>query len=66
MIAYGRNVNLGTWIAIGVAIGVAMWLATDNAVFLGAGIAIGIALGLAGSGKDGDDDDKHQNNGDAD
>jgi hypothetical protein len=39
--------NLGTWFVIGIAIGVALWAATSNAVYLGVGIAIGIALDMA-------------------
>lgn len=43
--------SLGTSIAIGLCIGVVMWLIVDNVVLIGAGLAIGIALAVARQSK---------------
>ena len=37
--------NLGA-LGIGMAIGVALWVATDNGIYISVGLAIGIALGF--------------------
>ena len=48
---YARTMSLGIWIAVGLCLGVMMWLVTGNAVLLGAGMALGIALGVATKSK---------------
>lgn len=42
-----RNRYMGVGIALGVGIGTALSVATDNWGLLGAGLAIGVALGVA-------------------
>lgn len=49
--------NLGA-LAIGLCLGVALWIATDNVVFISVGLAFAIAFGLfdkSGSDEPGDD-----------
>jgi len=37
--------NLGTWIAVGIGIGAAIFAATNEPVWIAVGVAIGAALG---------------------
>lgn len=41
--------NLGTWIAVGIGIGTAVFAATKEPSWIAAGIAIGVALHFANS-----------------
>ena len=41
--------NLGTWIAVGIGIGTAVFAATDEPSWIAAGIAIGVALHFVNS-----------------
>ena len=44
--------NWGLAVGVGLPIGVAMWLVTDNVVFLSVGVMFGIAMGSAVSDSD--------------
>jgi hypothetical protein len=45
----GHYISLG--VAMGLPLGIPLWLVTENPGMMGAGVAIGIAIGMAFEGK---------------